>query len=190
MEPSEQPEASRASSSSGVRPSRPPASRDFRTVHSAYKRGGGPRPGESVRRAAVTPDDLREGYLVWDVTQTRRFHRCWTSAVTPHSQVSVHCAHNETKRGSDTQILWPPLHPNIHTTALWALHTYTVVYFTVKPALNALKIRSVGGLHMRWWFKEVPNYFSKSSPLTGLKTILDSLCVRGVCQWYDQHCWF
>ncbi|XP_070776221.1 centrosomal protein of 170 kDa protein B [Enoplosus armatus] len=68
MEPSEQPEASRhsaaSSSLSGVRPSRPPTSRDFRTVHSASKRGGGPRPGESIRRAAVTPDDLREGYLV------------------------------------------------------------------------------------------------------------------------------
>ncbi|XP_070698002.1 centrosomal protein of 170 kDa protein B isoform X2 [Pempheris klunzingeri] len=67
MEPSVQPEASKAtsfSSSSGVRPSRPPASRDFRTVHSSSKRGGGTRPSESVRRAAVTPDDLREGYLV------------------------------------------------------------------------------------------------------------------------------
>ncbi|KAM9341296.1 centrosomal protein of 170 kDa protein B [Symphorus nematophorus] len=63
MEPSGQPEASKVSSS-GVRSSRPPASRDFRTVHSASKRGGGPRPSESVRRAAVTPDDLREGYLV------------------------------------------------------------------------------------------------------------------------------
>ncbi|XP_044021464.1 centrosomal protein of 170 kDa protein B isoform X2 [Siniperca chuatsi] len=69
MEPSEQPEASKASASAvsssfGVRPSRLPASQDFRTVHSASKRGGGPRPGESIRRAAVTPDDLREGYLV------------------------------------------------------------------------------------------------------------------------------
>ncbi|XP_045918036.1 centrosomal protein of 170 kDa protein B isoform X6 [Micropterus dolomieu] len=69
MEPNDQPEASKASaslvsSSSGVRPSRPPTSRDFRTVHSASKRGGGLRPSESIRRAAVTPDDLREGYLV------------------------------------------------------------------------------------------------------------------------------
>ncbi|XP_051242179.1 centrosomal protein of 170 kDa protein B isoform X2 [Dicentrarchus labrax] len=66
IEPSGQPEASKASasSSSGVRPSRPPSSRDFRTVHSVSKRGGGPRPSESVRRAAVTPDDLRQGYLV------------------------------------------------------------------------------------------------------------------------------
>ncbi|XP_041809311.1 centrosomal protein of 170 kDa protein B isoform X2 [Chelmon rostratus] len=69
MEPSGQPEAFKSSasvvsSSSGARSSRPPASRDFRTVHSASKRGGGPRPGESIRRAAVTPDDLREGYLV------------------------------------------------------------------------------------------------------------------------------
>ncbi|XP_042356366.1 centrosomal protein of 170 kDa protein B isoform X1 [Plectropomus leopardus] len=69
MEPSGQPEASKASalavsSSSGARPSRPPASRDWRTVHSVSKRGGGPRPSESVRRAAVTPDDLRAGYLV------------------------------------------------------------------------------------------------------------------------------
>ncbi|XP_040915969.1 centrosomal protein of 170 kDa protein B isoform X2 [Toxotes jaculatrix] len=69
MDPSGQPEASKSSasdfsSSSGVRPSRTPSSRDWRTVHSVSKRGGGPRPGESVRRAAVTPDDLREGYLV------------------------------------------------------------------------------------------------------------------------------
>ncbi|XP_035529612.1 centrosomal protein of 170 kDa protein B [Morone saxatilis] len=66
IEPSGQPEASKASasSSSGVRPSRPPSSRDFRTVHSVSKRGGGPRPSESIRRAAVTPDDLRQGYLV------------------------------------------------------------------------------------------------------------------------------
>ncbi|KAK5886107.1 hypothetical protein CesoFtcFv8_017180 [Champsocephalus esox] len=68
MEPSGQLEASKASasssSSSGVQPSRPPASRDWRTVHSASRRGGGPRPSESVRRAAVTPDDVRAGYLV------------------------------------------------------------------------------------------------------------------------------
>ncbi|KAJ4939242.1 hypothetical protein JOQ06_028698 [Pogonophryne albipinna] len=66
MEPSGLLEASRASasSSSGVQPSRPPASRDWRTVHSASRRGGGPRPSESVRRAAVTPDDVRAGYLV------------------------------------------------------------------------------------------------------------------------------
>ncbi|KAL3049050.1 hypothetical protein OYC64_008513 [Pagothenia borchgrevinki] len=66
MEPSGQLQASRASasSSSGVQPSRPPASRDWRTVHSASRRGGGPRPSESVRRAAVTPDDVRAGYLV------------------------------------------------------------------------------------------------------------------------------
>lgn len=66
--------ASAVSSSSGVRPSRPPASRDFRTVHSASKRGGGPRPGESIRRAAVTPDDVREGYLVWRTGSTRFKH--------------------------------------------------------------------------------------------------------------------
>uniref|UniRef100_UPI0037E849B3 centrosomal protein of 170 kDa protein B n=1 Tax=Semicossyphus pulcher TaxID=241346 RepID=UPI0037E849B3 len=69
MEPSEQPEAhktsaSAAPSSSGAPPSRAPSSRDWRTVHSATKRGGGPRPGEGVRRAVVTPDDLRQGYLV------------------------------------------------------------------------------------------------------------------------------
>ncbi|KAM7375676.1 hypothetical protein PAMP_005465 [Pampus punctatissimus] len=49
---------------SGVRTSRVSASRDWRTIHSVSKRGGGPRPGESIRRTAVTPDDLREGYLV------------------------------------------------------------------------------------------------------------------------------
>uniref|UniRef100_A0A3B5BIK3 Centrosomal protein 170B n=1 Tax=Stegastes partitus TaxID=144197 RepID=A0A3B5BIK3_9TELE len=67
MEPSGQPEATKtssSSSSSGARSSRPASSRDWRTIHSVTKRGGGPRPSESVRRAAVTPDDLREGYLV------------------------------------------------------------------------------------------------------------------------------
>ncbi|XP_031703528.1 centrosomal protein of 170 kDa protein B isoform X1 [Anarrhichthys ocellatus] len=56
--------ASVVSSSSGVRLSKPPASRDWRTIHSVSKRGGGPRPSEGVRRAAVTPDDQRAGYLV------------------------------------------------------------------------------------------------------------------------------
>lgn len=67
MEPSGQPEASNASAISslyGVRSSKPLSSQDRRTVHSVSKRGGGPRPGEGVRRAAVTPGDLREGYLV------------------------------------------------------------------------------------------------------------------------------
>ncbi|XP_037602242.1 centrosomal protein of 170 kDa protein B isoform X2 [Sebastes umbrosus] len=69
MEPSGQPEASKASasavsSSSGARPPKAPSSRDWRTVHSISRRGGGPRPSESVRRAAVTPEDLRSGYLV------------------------------------------------------------------------------------------------------------------------------
>ncbi|KAG7226167.1 hypothetical protein INR49_014262 [Caranx melampygus] len=68
MEPSEQLDASKASafnitSSSGVQSSRPSSSQDWRTVHSVSKRGGGPRPSDSVRRAAVTPEDLREGYL-------------------------------------------------------------------------------------------------------------------------------
>ncbi|XP_061700722.1 centrosomal protein of 170 kDa protein B [Syngnathoides biaculeatus] len=67
MEPSWQPDARSSDpemTSLGGRSSRPAASRDWRTVHSPSKRGGGPRPGESVRRAAVTPDDLREGRLV------------------------------------------------------------------------------------------------------------------------------
>ncbi|XP_047467376.1 centrosomal protein of 170 kDa protein B isoform X2 [Mugil cephalus] len=64
IEPSGQPEPTKTSQSSGVRSSRPPSTRDWRTVHSVTKRGGGPRPGESVRRAAVAPDDVREGYLV------------------------------------------------------------------------------------------------------------------------------
>lgn len=94
--------ASAVSSSPGVRPSRPHASRDFRTVHCASKRGGGPRPGESIRRAAVTPDDVREGYLVWD--GTHGLHLCWKSAGAPQTQV-VNCfACSETeKSGSDTQ---------------------------------------------------------------------------------------
>uniref|UniRef100_A0A1A7X0Y8 FHA domain-containing protein n=1 Tax=Iconisemion striatum TaxID=60296 RepID=A0A1A7X0Y8_9TELE len=69
MEPSDTPEGPKtsspaSSSSSDVRSSRTPPPRDWRTIHSVFKRGGGPRPSESVRRAAVTPDDLREGYLV------------------------------------------------------------------------------------------------------------------------------
>ncbi|XP_028250880.1 centrosomal protein of 170 kDa protein B isoform X2 [Parambassis ranga] len=64
MEPSGPPEPTKTSHSSGLRSSRAPPSRDWRTVHSVSKRGGGPRPSESVRKAAVTPDDLREGYLV------------------------------------------------------------------------------------------------------------------------------
>ncbi|XP_029937721.1 centrosomal protein of 170 kDa protein B isoform X2 [Myripristis murdjan] len=68
MEPSGLSELSKASApvvsaSPGCRPTRPPA-RDWRTVHSVSHRGGGPRPGDSVRRAAVTSDDVREGYLV------------------------------------------------------------------------------------------------------------------------------
>uniref|UniRef100_A0A8C7WPL9 Centrosomal protein 170Ba n=1 Tax=Oryzias sinensis TaxID=183150 RepID=A0A8C7WPL9_9TELE len=53
-----------ASSSCEGRSSRVPPSRDWRTVHSVSKRGGGPRPSEGVRRAAVTPEDLRQAYLV------------------------------------------------------------------------------------------------------------------------------
>ncbi|XP_034713869.1 centrosomal protein of 170 kDa protein B isoform X2 [Etheostoma cragini] len=66
MEPSAQAEASKALavSSSSVRSSRPPVSRDWRTIHSVSKRGGGPRPSEGVRRTGVTQDDLRTGYLV------------------------------------------------------------------------------------------------------------------------------
>ncbi|KAM9355556.1 centrosomal protein of 170 kDa protein B [Pholidichthys leucotaenia] len=67
MEPSWQPGAAKAtvgSSWSESRASRVSSSRDWRTVHSISKRGGGPRPSESVRRAAVTPDDRREGHLV------------------------------------------------------------------------------------------------------------------------------
>ncbi|XP_034530302.1 centrosomal protein of 170 kDa protein B [Notolabrus celidotus] len=70
MEPGEQAEASQTSasaiaSSSGAPPFRARSSRETRTVYSSTKRGGGgPRPGDSVRRAFVTPDDLRQGYLV------------------------------------------------------------------------------------------------------------------------------
>ncbi|RVE57096.1 hypothetical protein OJAV_G00212770 [Oryzias javanicus] len=68
MGPSGTPEphktGSSSSSSLGGRSSRVSSSRDWRTVHSVSKRGGGPRPSESVRRAAVTPEDLRQAYLV------------------------------------------------------------------------------------------------------------------------------
>ncbi|CAJ1073807.1 centrosomal protein of 170 kDa protein B isoform X2 [Xyrichtys novacula] len=62
MEPSEQPEASRNSAS--ALSSRALSSRDWRAAHSAPKRGGGSRPGDSMRRAFVTSDDIRQGYLV------------------------------------------------------------------------------------------------------------------------------
>ncbi|XP_077411478.1 centrosomal protein of 170 kDa protein B isoform X2 [Vanacampus margaritifer] len=66
MEPSSDARSSEpeVTTSLGGHSSRPATSRDWRTVHSASRRGGGPRPGESVRRAAVTPEDLREGRLV------------------------------------------------------------------------------------------------------------------------------
>lgn len=69
MEPSEQSDACKTSasvlsSSSRTPPSRAPSSGDWRAVLSATKRSGSLRPGESVRRAVVTPDDLRQGYLV------------------------------------------------------------------------------------------------------------------------------
>ncbi|KAF3701342.1 Centrosomal protein of 170 kDa protein B Centrosomal protein 170B [Channa argus] len=69
IEPSGQPHVSKASASamsplSGAQPSKSLSLRDWRTVHSVSRRGGGPRPGDGVRRAAVTPNDLREGYLV------------------------------------------------------------------------------------------------------------------------------
>lgn len=88
MEPSWQPGATKTSatavsSSSGVHTSKHSSSRDWRTVHSIFKRGGGPRPSERVRRAAATPDDVREGYLVWDLAQTRR---CQTSVRTKETQ--------------------------------------------------------------------------------------------------------
>ncbi|KAM8915502.1 centrosomal protein of 170 kDa protein B isoform 2-T2 [Spinachia spinachia] len=62
MGPSGQCDTSKASP--GVRPSRPPGPRDWRTIHSVSRRGGGPRPSENVRRAAATPADQRAGYLV------------------------------------------------------------------------------------------------------------------------------
>ncbi|XP_057715675.1 centrosomal protein of 170 kDa protein B isoform X2 [Corythoichthys intestinalis] len=67
MEPSWQLDARSSEpevTSIGVCSARTVASRDWRTVHSVSKRGGGRRPGESVRRAAVTPEDVREGRLV------------------------------------------------------------------------------------------------------------------------------
>ncbi|KAM9842791.1 centrosomal protein of 170 kDa protein B [Aulostomus maculatus] len=63
MEPSGQLDANKTSVSGG-RTSRTSSSQDWRTVHSASKRGGGRRPSESLRRAAVTPEDVRQGYLV------------------------------------------------------------------------------------------------------------------------------
>lgn len=158
MEPSGQPEGSKASasavsSSAGVRPSRPPASRDFRTVHSASTRGGGPRPSESIRRAAVTPDDLREGYLVWDVTYSAELllsthkHRCrgMVRTMKPLKEELI----------NRTVASCTPKHAHYCTMNTTQLHT-------VKPALNALKIHSVWGLHKRRWFKDVPKYFYES----------------------------
>ncbi|XP_055087062.1 centrosomal protein of 170 kDa protein B [Periophthalmus magnuspinnatus] len=68
VKPSDQLEVTRASnvssSSSGVRPSRVVSSQDWRTTPSVSRRGGGPRPGDRVRRVAMASDDGREGYLV------------------------------------------------------------------------------------------------------------------------------
>ncbi|XP_068194177.1 centrosomal protein of 170 kDa protein B isoform X2 [Antennarius striatus] len=69
VEPSERSEVSKPSapplsSASGVQPSRPPPAQGFRTFHSASTRGGGLRRSGSMRRAAATPGDAREGYLV------------------------------------------------------------------------------------------------------------------------------
>ncbi|KAK7904993.1 hypothetical protein WMY93_017600 [Mugilogobius chulae] len=66
VKPSNQLEVTRtssAASSSGVRPSRVVSSQEWRTVPSVSRQGGGPRPGDRVRRAAVASDG-REGYLV------------------------------------------------------------------------------------------------------------------------------
>ncbi|XP_053701277.1 centrosomal protein of 170 kDa protein B [Synchiropus splendidus] len=62
VEPCRQPEPTKTTAS--ARPSRTGSSRDWRTGHSNTRRGGGPRPSESVRRTAVTPEDVRQGYLV------------------------------------------------------------------------------------------------------------------------------
>lgn len=77
VEPSCQFETSKASapfisssaSSSGVRPSRPPPSQDWRTVHPGSKPGAGLRLGDGARRAAAAPDDLRKARLVWGLIQ-------------------------------------------------------------------------------------------------------------------------
>ena len=65
MEPSRRPEQDKSSArpTAAARSSRADP-RDWRTTHSASHRGGGNRPGESVRRTAVTPDDARDGYVV------------------------------------------------------------------------------------------------------------------------------
>uniref|UniRef100_A0A8C6UMG8 Centrosomal protein 170B n=1 Tax=Neogobius melanostomus TaxID=47308 RepID=A0A8C6UMG8_9GOBI len=63
VKPSDQLEVRTVSvSSSGVRPSRIVSSQEWRTAPPVSRRGGGPRPGD--RRAAVAPNDSREGYLV------------------------------------------------------------------------------------------------------------------------------
>ena len=71
MEPGRKPEQNKPSSSSSssstttaaVRSTRP-NTKDWRTTHSVSRRGGCHRPGENIRRAAVTPDDTRDGYIV------------------------------------------------------------------------------------------------------------------------------
>ncbi|KAM9777686.1 centrosomal protein of 170 kDa protein B [Neosynchiropus ocellatus] len=57
VEPSRQPEPIKTTAS--ARPSRTGSTKDWRT-----RRGGGPRPSESVRRTAAAPEDVRQGYLV------------------------------------------------------------------------------------------------------------------------------
>lgn len=103
MDPRSQPGLSRTSASaalsSRVQPSRHAPSRDFQAVPSASKRGVGLRSGGSIRRAAVAQDDVREGYLVWDLT-----NRAQTFAVVPQMQVQLSGAHSESRQcRSDTQ---------------------------------------------------------------------------------------
>ncbi|XP_076017736.1 centrosomal protein of 170 kDa protein B isoform X2 [Genypterus blacodes] len=72
MEPSERPEASKASapvvsSTRGVRSTKPPATRSLRPGPSVTHRAAALRPGDGVRRgaaAAAAADDGREAYLV------------------------------------------------------------------------------------------------------------------------------
>ncbi|KAK0132310.1 Centrosomal protein B [Merluccius polli] len=66
MEPGRKPEQNKPSSTTttaAVRSTRP-NTKDWRTTHSVSRRGGGHRPGENIRTAAVTPEDTRDGYIV------------------------------------------------------------------------------------------------------------------------------
>lgn len=157
MDPCRQPglsrsSASAASSSSRVRPPRPAPSRDFRVVHAASNRGGGSRTGGSIRRAAVAQDDVREGYLVWDLTNRSthllEFHKCRCPLSGARSE-SRKCR-SDTQKWIFTFLLWAlPL----HTCNKYPSSTLGIKHEEVPKCFNSLKrnLSPVSWLFQHGW---------------------------------------